>query len=69
MLWRSIYLLISKFHSVSIFIEKITYKYVFLRLSSNSQFIQLCNMGYSSETHYKPKSREILFAHNLSITY
>ena len=69
MLWRSIYLLISKLYSVSIFTKNITYAYVFLRLSSNSQFIQLRNIGYSSETHLKPKSRETLFAYNLSVTY
>ena len=29
----------------------------------------LCNMGYPSETHLKPKSREISFAHNLLCGY
>ena len=29
----------------------------------------LCNIGYPSETHIELKSREISFAHNLSISY
>ena len=29
----------------------------------------LCNIGFLPDTHHKPKSREISFAHNLSISY
>ena len=35
--------------------------------SSKKQYDGLCNRG--SETHYKPKSREISFVHNLFLSY
>ena len=40
-----------------------------MRLSKYKLLGGLCNIGYLSETHLKPKSREISFAHNLSVSY
>ena len=31
--------------------------------------LEMCNIGYLSKTHLKPKSCEISFAHNLFINY
>ena len=31
--------------------------------------MRLCNIGYASETHLKPKSREISFSHSLNGCY